>query len=74
MVNVKVDLLVVDYVECYGMGIFLGDFLEVKVIDEVYCRERSKDDFLVLGVVKSNVGYLEVVVGVVGLIKIILVL
>ncbi len=72
LVNAKVDPSEVDYVECHGTGTSLGDPLEVKAIDEVYCRERSKDDPLVLGAVKSNVGHLEAAAGVAGLIKIIL--
>ena len=74
LVNANVDPLAVDYVECHGTGTSLGDPLEVKAIDEVYCRERSKDDPLVLGAVKSNVGHLEAAAGVAGLIKIILAL
>ncbi len=72
LANAKVDPSAVDYVECHGTGTSLGDPLEVKAIDEVYCRERSKDDPLVLGAVKSNVGHLEAAAGVAGLIKIIL--
>ncbi|NES04120.1 MAG: type I polyketide synthase, partial [Okeania sp. SIO2F4] len=74
LANAKVDASAVDYVECHGTGTSLGDPLEVKAIDEVYCQERSKEDPLVLGAVKSNVGHLEAAAGVAGLIKIILAL
>ncbi len=72
--NARVKPSDVDYVECHGTGTSLGDPLEVKAIDEVYCGERSKDDPLVLGAVKSNVGHLEAAAGVAGLMKIILAL
>ena len=74
LANAKLDPLQVDYVECHGTGTSLGDPLEVKAIDEVYCQERSKEDPLILGAVKSNVGHLEAAAGVAGLMKIILAL
>ncbi|WP_246844226.1 type I polyketide synthase [Hydrocoleum sp. CS-953] len=74
LANAKVNPSEVDYVECHGTGTSLGDPLEVKAIDEVYCQERSKDDPLILGAVKSNVGHLEAAAGVAGLMKIILAL
>ncbi|WP_246844569.1 type I polyketide synthase, partial [Hydrocoleum sp. CS-953] len=74
LVNAKVSPSEVDYVECHGTGTSLGDPLEVKAIDEVYCGERSKEDPLIIGAVKSNVGHLEAAAGVAGLMKIILAL
>ncbi|MEB3341937.1 beta-ketoacyl synthase N-terminal-like domain-containing protein, partial [Okeania sp.] len=71
LANAKVNPSEVDYIECHGTGTSLGDPLEVKAIDDVYCGERSKDAPLILGAVKSNVGHLEAAAGVAGLIKII---
>lgn len=60
------------YVEVYGMGIFLGDLVEIKVFEIVYGENCSLECFLIIGLVKINIGYIEVVVGIVGLIKVVL--
>jgi len=70
--SAKLDPSQVSYVECHGTGTSLGDPLEVKALDEVYCQNRDKDNPLMLGAVKTNVGHLEAAAGVAGLIKIIL--
>ncbi|MEM1168619.1 MAG: beta-ketoacyl synthase N-terminal-like domain-containing protein [Cyanobacteria bacterium P01_H01_bin.35] len=72
--NAKLDPLDVGYVECHGTGTSLGDPLEVKALDQVYCQNRSEEQALVIGAVKSNIGHLEAAAGVAGLIKIILAL
>lgn len=59
----------VSYVEVYGIGIFVGDFIEVNVIGFVFGKGCEGDDYLLMGFVKFNIGYLELGVGVVGFIK-----
>ncbi|MDJ1183278.1 beta-ketoacyl synthase N-terminal-like domain-containing protein [Roseofilum casamattae] len=70
--SAKLEPSDVSYVECHGTGTSLGDPLEVKGLNEVYGEERKRDNPLLLGAVKSNVGHLEAAAGVAGLIKIIL--
>ncbi|NEO53119.1 MAG: acyltransferase domain-containing protein [Okeania sp. SIO3B5] len=72
--NAKLKPLEIDYVECHGTGTSLGDPLEVRAIDEVYCQKRTKEQLLVLGAVKSNIGHLEGAAGIAGLIKVVLAL
>ncbi|MGD1702713.1 SDR family NAD(P)-dependent oxidoreductase [Dapis sp. BLCC M229] len=72
--NAKVDPLDIDYVECHGTGTSLGDPLEVRALNQVYCQGRSKENALLLGAVKSNIGHLEAAAGVAGLIKTVLAL
>ena len=70
--NAKVSPLDIDYVECHGTGTSLGDPLEVRALNEVYCQDRSKEQLLLLGAVKSNIGHLEAAAGIAGVIKIVL--
>jgi len=72
--NAKVDPLEIDYVECHGTGTSLGDPLEVRALEEVYCQQRTKEQLLLLGAVKSNIGHLEGAAGIAGVIKIVLAL
>ncbi|MGD1805492.1 type I polyketide synthase [Dapis sp. BLCC M126] len=72
--NAKLEPLQIDYVECHGTGTSLGDPLEVRAIDEVYCQDRTKEQLLILGAVKSNIGHLEGAAGIAGLIKVVLAL
>lgn len=60
------------YFECYGIGIVVGDFLEVYVVLIVMNKDcKLYEDFLFIGVVKMNIGYSEVVSGFFVLIKVI---
>lgn len=70
VVDILVDII--DYVECYGMGIYLGDLIEVVVLIEVFCVIIDDVGYCWIGFVKINIGYLDIVVGVVSLIKMVL--
>lgn len=72
--DVGIDLCIVDYIEVYGIGIIFGDLIEVEVLGWVVGRGCLVDWLVLLGVVKINVGYLELVVGVVSMVKVVLVL
>lgn len=59
-----------DYLEAHGTGTLLGDPIELEAIGQVM-RER-RDNRLPVGSSKSNIGHMEPVAGLGGLIKIVL--
>ncbi len=63
----------VRYVEAHGTGTLLGDPIEAKALAEVL-SDASRDDDLVVGSVKTNIGHLEAAAGVAGVIKVALAL
>jgi acyl transferase domain-containing protein/acyl carrier protein len=62
----------VSYVEAHGTGTLLGDPIEVEALGEVFSRDRSQSQPLVVGSVKANIGHLESAAGIAGLIKAVL--
>nr|URT29632.1 AmpB [Beauveria felina] len=47
------------YFECHGTGTYVGDPIEVAALGRVFAPERSADDPMLIGSVKSNVGHGE---------------
>ena len=62
----------IDYLEAHATASQLGDAIEVHAAGSVYGRGRDADRPLLIGTVKSNIGYLETAAGVAGLIKAVL--
>eukprot|EP00981_Chlorochromonas_danica_P001462 scaffold310_cov174-Ochromonas_danica.AAC.1 len=62
----------VDYLETHGTGTALGDPVEWGAIKDVFLNSENVDRPLLLGAVKSNIGHLEGVAGLAGLIKVLL--
>jgi len=68
----KLEPADVSYVEAHGTGTSLGDPIEIHALGAALCRERSRDDALLVGSVKTNIGHTEAAAGIAGLIKVVL--
>lgn len=67
LAGVTADTL--QYVECHGTGTSLGDPIEVEALTNAFRHSTDKQDFCLIGSVKSNIGHLDTAAGVVSLIK-----
>ncbi|MCP4157062.1 MAG: amino acid adenylation domain-containing protein, partial [bacterium] len=61
----------VGYIEAHGTGTKLGDPIEVQALTNIF---KKRENHLLLGTVKSNIGHLEAGAGIAGVIKVILTL
>ena len=59
----------VDYLEAHGTGTKVGDPIELKAAASVLGRGRTKDDPLLIGSLKTNIGHPGCAAGVAGVIK-----
>ncbi|HEY3749713.1 MAG TPA: type I polyketide synthase [Pseudonocardiaceae bacterium] len=59
----------VQYVEAHGTGTAIGDPIEVDAIASVFAESHDRDDPLLIGSVKTNLGHAEPAAGVTGIIK-----
>jgi acyl transferase domain-containing protein/NADPH:quinone reductase-like Zn-dependent oxidoreductase/acyl carrier protein/SAM-dependent methyltransferase len=64
----------IGFVEAHGTGTAVGDPIEAHALADALCVDRSEDEPLPIGSVKTNLGHLETAAGVAGLIKAMLVL
>ena len=69
-----VDPKNVGFVEAHGTGTAVGDPIEATALANALCENRTPDEKLAIGSVKTNIGHLETAAGVAGLIKALLVL
>jgi len=67
--NAGINPTAVSYVETHGTGTPLGDPIEVGALGTVF---HEREEPLVIGAVKTNIGHLEAASGVAGIIKVIL--
>lgn len=61
----------VSYIEAHGTGTKVGDPIEVAAIREAYCQPQ-RSSRLYVSSIKGNIGHTEATAGVVGLIKVLL--
>ncbi|WBB80650.1 beta-ketoacyl synthase N-terminal-like domain-containing protein [Micromonospora sp. WMMD882] len=67
-----VDPAAVQYVEAHGTGTILGDPIEAQALGTILGARRDADRPLMIGSVKTNIGHLQMVGGLAGLLKVIL--
>ena len=72
LADAQLDPQAISYVEAHGTGTHLGDPIEVRALGNVLAQERQEP--LLVGSVKTNIGHLEAAAGVAGLLKTILAL
>ncbi|MUG94287.1 SDR family NAD(P)-dependent oxidoreductase [Scytonema sp. UIC 10036] len=70
--NGGVEASEVSYIEAHGTGTALGDPIEVEALTAVFGKNRSQDQPLTVGSLKTNIGHLEAAAGIAGLIKVML--
>ena len=68
----RVNANQIDYVEAHGTGTALGDPIEMRSINAIYGKSSQRDNRLMIGSVKTNIGHTEVAAGIAGLIKVVL--
>jgi amino acid adenylation domain-containing protein/natural product biosynthesis luciferase-like monooxygenase protein len=64
----------VDYVETHGTGTRLGDPVELSALTRAFRRANDDVGYCALGAVKANIGHLDTVAGLAGLVKTVLAL
>ncbi len=69
--NANIDPSEISYIESHGTATKLGDAIEIEGINNAFLRFTEKKQFCGIGSVKSNIGHLDGVAGLLGLLKVI---
>ncbi|MBU8897886.1 type I polyketide synthase [Corallococcus sp. M34] len=64
----------VSYLEAHGTGTAIGDPIEMEALGRVFGPGRTRDNPVLVGSVKTNIGHTEGAAGVAGIIKVVLAL
>ena len=64
----------VSHVEVHGIGMNLGDIIEVRALQAVLLEGRVRDQLCALSSIKTNIGHTEAASGIAGVIKVVLAL
>ncbi|MVO98626.1 non-ribosomal peptide synthetase [Paenibacillus lutrae] len=70
----EIDPESISYIEAHGTGTVLGDSLELSGIENAFRSSTNKKQFCAIGSVKSNIGHLDHVAGLAGIVKAVLAL
>ena len=62
----------INYIEAHGTGTELGDPIELNALASIFADTHTKENPLLIGSVKTNIGHLEPAAGIAGVIKVIL--
>ncbi|MDP4146687.1 MAG: type I polyketide synthase [Bacillota bacterium] len=70
--NADIDPETISYIEAHGTATKLGDPIEINGIERAFKKHTSKKNFCAIGSVKTNIGHLDNISGLAGLVKLIL--
>lgn len=72
LADAKLESSQISYIEAHGTGTPVGDPIEITAISEAFKINRDKNNPLIIGSAKTNIGHLEAAAGIAGVIKVIL--
>lgn len=70
--NAKIDPNTISYIECHSVGTKWGDAIEIEGITRAFNRYTDNKKFCAVGSIKTNLGHLDSVSGLAGLVKAVL--